>query len=339
MQTPVLVAGIGGASLGTEVLKSLELARRYEIYGCDISEFAYGHYQPGVRQTFLVPRENYVAAIHDICVTHKIRAIIPGGEEPLALLAPHAGKFQHIGVHIAANAPEVIGVCSDKTNVFKRLASLGIPIPRTIAIRSTDELGEVSIPCVIKPATGTGGSRFVFLAANREEARLYVRFLLENSETAIAQEYIPLDEGEFTIGVLSLRSALVYSIALRRQFNAKLSVSVKTKMGLISSGYSQGLIDEFPEICAQAEKIAGGLESAGPLNIQARVRDGVLLPFEFNPRFSATTYLRALAGFNEIDLYLQYILFGVTPAQPRIRAGYYLRSLSEVFVPAENVKR
>ena len=63
MKTSVLIAGIGGASLGTEILKSLILAGDYNIYGCDISEYAYGHYQPGFVKTFLVDRENYIKLI------------------------------------------------------------------------------------------------------------------------------------------------------------------------------------------------------------------------------------------------------------------------------------
>jgi carbamoyl-phosphate synthase large subunit len=44
MAVRVLVAGIGGASLGTEILKALQLAGRYELFGCDISPMAFGHY-------------------------------------------------------------------------------------------------------------------------------------------------------------------------------------------------------------------------------------------------------------------------------------------------------
>ena len=41
----VMIAGIGGASLGTEIRKSLTLAGGYEIYGCDVSKTAYGLYE------------------------------------------------------------------------------------------------------------------------------------------------------------------------------------------------------------------------------------------------------------------------------------------------------
>jgi carbamoyl-phosphate synthase large subunit len=339
----ILIAGIGGASLGTEILKCLVEVDRYDVYGCDISEYAYGHYQEGFVETFVVKREKYCESVLELCTRYGIQAVIPGGEEPLMLLGPLFEEFKMFNIQIATNSPDVIATCSDKRRLFERLQELGFPVPWTIAVTDVDQFREhenVPYPCVIKPSTGTGGSRLVFLATDQEEAILYLKYVLKYTKSALVQEYIPLDEGEFTIGVLSLPNGdLVGSIAMKRLFHAKLSVLINTKDGLISSGYSQGLIDEFPSVCAQAEAIARALRSTGPMNIQARLREHVLIPFEINPRFSASTYLRAMAGFNEVDMYLRYILFGEVPVAPQIRPGYYLRSLSEVRVDKEMVKR
>ena len=127
------------------------------------------------------------------------------------------------------------------------------------------------------------------------------------------------------------------SVALKRIFDSKLSVLARNKVGIVSSGYSQGLIDDFPALRADAERIAAAISSTGPINIQGRARDGRLLPFEINPRFSASTYLRALAGFNELDIYLQYVINGVSIGPEPLRPGYYLRSFSEVFVSKDNL--
>ena len=335
----VLIAGIGGASLGTEIFKCLRIAEGYVLFGCDISKYAYGHYQDGFTKTFVIERERYTESVYDLCMQYSIQAVIPGGEEPLALLGPAAEDFKKAGVQIAANSPDAIATCSDKKRLFERLRDLGIPMPSTTVVRGTTNLDDMSYPCIVKPATGTGGSRFVFLALNQSEVRLYSDYLSQNGNTPLAQEYVPVDEGEFTVGVLSLPNGrLVGSVAMRRLFDAKLSVSSSMKSGLVSSGYSQGLIDEFLEVRAQAEGIAKAIGSCGPINIQGRLRDGVLLPFEINPRFSASTYLRAMAGFNEVDIYLRYVLLGNAPAMPQIQPGYYLRSLSEVRVAKEEVK-
>lgn len=339
----VLIAGIGGASLGTEILKCLMMAGIYDVYGCDISRYAYGHYQRGFTETFVVDRGSYVESILELCVQQNIQVVIPGGEEPLRLLSEATEEFREIGVHIAANSTEVITICSNKQLLFEQLQKLGFSIPWTIAVRNIDQFldrKDVLYPCVIKPSTISGGSQLVFLASSQPEAEIYLKYILDRVDVALVQEYIPLDEGEFTIGVLSLPNGrCIGSIAMQRLFHSKLSVLIKTESGLVSSGYSQGLIDEFKTICTQAEGIAQALGSTGPLNVQARVRNNTLLPFEINPRFSASTYLRAMAGFNEVDMYLRYILFQEIPKRPKIRSGYYLRSLAELYVDKDAIKR
>src|SRR5581483_7742636 len=237
----VLVAGIGGASLGTELIKSLTAAKRYEVFGCDISSLAYGHYDQGCSKSFVIPKSSYVESVLKICQENEIRAVVPGGEGPLELLGPAARELQSFGICVAANSPEVISLCSDKALLFDRLRSLSQPMPWTATIEHIDSADQFPMPCVIKPALGTGGSRFVFLAADQREAELYLTYVLENCKKALIQEYIPENEGEFTIGVLSSPSdRLIGSVALRRTFNAKLSVLTQTKTGLISTGYSQG---------------------------------------------------------------------------------------------------
>jgi carbamoyl-phosphate synthase large subunit len=335
----LMIAGIGGASLGTEIFKSLRLAGGYEIYGCDISPTAYGLYEPGLSRTYLVSRENYVASVIDACIDAGIQCLIPGGEQPMTLLGAAASRLAEAGIQLIANSPDVVSLFSDKEATFKRLAEFGISIPRTIAINRTADLDHVGLPCIIKPATGSGGSAAVFFAVSTEEAMVYADFIRRTGSTPIAQEYVDVAEGEFTIGVLSLPDQrVVGSIALRRALDAKLSVAYRGRGGIVSSGYSQGYIDEYPDLCRQAERIALAIGSRGPINIQGRVRDGVLLPFEINPRFSASTYLRAMAGFNEVDVIIKSLIAGVTPRRPDIKAGWYLRSLTEQYVPDEQLK-
>jgi carbamoyl-phosphate synthase large subunit len=336
----VLVAGIGGASLGTELSKCLRDAGGYEVFGCDVSEFAYGHYDPALERTFLVDRDGYLEGICELCRAHGIRAVIPGGEEPLGLLAPAAATFQTLGVHVATNTPEVVAICSDKGQLCARLAELGVPVPATAWARDPRTLPAIPFPWVVKPARGGGGSHLVALAGNLDEARAAVGAITANGLLAVVQEYLPLDEGEFSFGIVSSPTGRILgSIAMRRLFPSKLSVTLKTKVGLISSPYGQGLIAPFPELQAQAEEIARRLDSRGPLNIQGRVVGGTLRAFEVNPRFSGSTYLRALAGFNEVDTYLRSALRGQDRSPAPVRTGYYLRSLSEVYVPVESVKR
>ena len=341
MNSPVrvMIAGIGGASLGTEIYKCLQLAGCYRIYGCDVSETAYGLYGYDFITGYRISRDNYIHDVIEACHNSDAAWIIPGGEQPAALLAAATGALAAEGIRLIANDSAVVSMFSDKEAAFSRLAELGIPIPRTTALLRSEDIEIVGLPCIVKPATGTGGSASVFFADSIDEAMVYAGFIRSSGNTALAQEYIDISEGEFTIGVLSLPDGgMVGSIALRRALDAKLSVSYRGRGGLVSSGYSQGFIGEFPDLCSQAERIATAIGSRGPVNIQGRVRNGVLLPFEINPRFSASTYLRALAGFNEVDILLRHLVSGEIPALSTIKPGWYLRSLTEIYVPENQLK-
>ena len=330
----VMIAGVGGASLGTEIFKSLKLAGGYQVYGCDISSTAYGLYEPGFSRTYRVSREDYASSVISACISDGAKWLIPGGEQPMTLLGQAADCLADAGIQLVANAPEVIALFSDKDATFKRLTNCGIAIPRTIMINQAEDLGFVGLPCIVKPSTYSGGSAAVFFAASADEAMIYAEFIRRNGGHPIAQEYVDIAEGEFTIGILSLPNRrIVGSIALRRDLKTKLSVAYQDRGGIVSSGYSQGHIGEYTDFCRQAERIATAIGSCGPVNIQARARNGVLLPFEINPRFSASTYLRAMAGFNEVDLLLRYLSSGNEPQRPSIKSGWYLRSLTEVVVP------
>ncbi|MEN6348197.1 MAG: ATP-grasp domain-containing protein [Syntrophomonas sp.] len=336
-KTKVLVAGLGGASLGTEIVKSLYKAGRYYIYGCDISAYAYGHFMPECIKSIQISLERYIESIVEFCTENTIRYVIPGGEGPLGLLNENRDKLNKAGIIPVLNNEKIIDICSDKSKTFTVLSSMGFTIPYTLEIEKWENNIDISFPCIIKPATGTGGSNFVFLGANKEELGMYVQYLLNKGQKVIVQEYIPHQDGEYTIGVLSLTNgAIVGSICLERVFHNKLSIMHKSELGLISSGYTQGFIINRPELCDMAEHIAKSLGSTGPINIQGRIKDGKLVPFEINPRFSASTYLRNLAGFNELDLYLQHLLTGRTTFPSfTIKEGYCARSFSEMFIKKE----
>jgi carbamoyl-phosphate synthase large subunit len=330
----VMIAGVGGASLGTEICKALLLAGRYEVYGCDISSTAYGMHDPAFTATYKVDQDQYLDSVLHACECAGVRILLPGGEQPMVLLGEGREKLSEAGITLVGNSKDVVSICSNKAATFDYLQQLGIRIPKTTVLHNAADLHEIGLPCIVKPSTGTGGSVSVFFATTVEEAMMYAEFIRRNSGKPIAQEYIDIIEGEFTIGVLSYPDrSIASSIAMHRSLDAKLSLSYRGKGGVISSGYSQGYIDEFQDLCRQAEVIALALGSIGPLNIQGRVCGGVLLPFEINPRFSASTYLRALAGVNEVDIYLQYLENGIKPEKFCIQPGWYLRSLTEQFIP------
>jgi carbamoyl-phosphate synthase large subunit len=340
----VLIAGIGGGTLGLEIFKSLRHAGGYRLIGTDVSEKAFGLYIEGFAETYLLPRLGgaaYAARLLEICTKEKVRAVAPGAEEVQAILSAHRVMFEQAGVLLMVNSEEVCSLCSDKPQQMQFLAARQIQVPITREIRSEEDLdGFDRFPCVAKPAAASGGSNLVFVAENAEEAKFFANYLRCRGFRPALQQYIPATD-EFTVGVLSDRSGkIIGSIALRRFLEQKLSVTARYGNRVISSGWSQGEISDFPHVRRQAEKIALALNSTWALNVQGRLgEDGVFYPFEINPRHSGTTYLRALAGFNEPHMLIQRYIRGRLPQTSKLKKGYYLRALTEEQVPTREIRR
>ncbi len=331
----VLVAGVAGASLGTEAVKALLAGGRYRVAAADISPLAFGLHMEGPCARVLLREDRYVEDLIDACRRIGVSAVVPAADATGRLVSDARQRLEALGIACGTNHPDVVALCSDKAETFARLDALGVPIPRTVRLSEPADLPLAPFPCVIKPSTGSGGSIMVAVATSPGEALVHASAIWSTGRAAVAQEYLAESEGEFTVGVLSL-GRWTGSIAMRREFPSKLSYLVRSRGFVVSSGYSQGVIDDFPAVRRQAERIAGMLGSEGPMNVQGRMRGGEFIPFEINARFSATTYLRHLAGFPELQLLVDHLLTGRVPdCAPAIRRGHFLRSLSEVFVPLD----
>ena len=335
--TNVLVAGVAGASLGTEIIKCLtheSSSNRYHTYVCDISDLAYGMFDKNVMRAFLVDESDYINEVLGICIKYNIHVVIPGGEKQLKLLSSSSDRFVENNVALAINNEHTTSFCLNKNITFSKLSELGINIPKSYADLSASLLNDLSYPCIIKPSCTSGGSDNVFVCNSESDLKLYYEYMKKNDIEAIVQEYLPHDRGgEFTVGILSNKDhSVINAIAMKRVFTNKLSIRSQERGVLISSGYSQGYIDRFPNVCDTCRKIATMFQSTGPINIQGRLVDDVFYPFEINPRLSASTYLRCMAGCNEVDIYLQNLLGNNITKIDNIRYGLYLRTFSERFV-------
>jgi carbamoyl-phosphate synthase large subunit len=91
----------------------------------------------------------------------------------------------------------------------------------------------------------------------------------------------------------------------------------------------------FPDVEEEAARIGAAFGLRGPSNVQLRRGADGPVAFEVNPRFSGTTALRALAGWNDVGAAVRHYLYGEPIALQPPRAGRITRHWDEVFVPAD----
>ena len=318
MKKTVLVTGTGGRSVGSGILHALlrttaDVRDRWHVIAADANPFAWGLYLADDYELLpMASSPDYIETLLRVIARRQVHAIIPGTESEADLLLKN--KDQLGQVFLIANRLDLMPLMMDKFAAARKLADLGY---RTIPSRPISDWETLSdqygFPLVIKPTTGTGGSRGLHLVCSAEEMRSILP-TIENVGSPCVQPYVGDAENEFTVGVLSdFNGTLIDSIVMKRKLlglSLLTQSSIADKNFAISTGYSQGFIIRDKYIQDFCEGLAGKLGSRGPLNIQLRIDKDSGTPYvlEIHPRFSGTTPIRADVGFNEVDILLRCAL-------------------------------
>ncbi len=312
MKRNILVTAVGGRSVGSGILHALtrcsaEVSNRWNIIAADADSFAWGLYK--TETATLLPfakSPDYLNRISDIIKKYDIQAIIPGSEPEAEVLAANAHLFS---IPVISNAHKLMPLMMDKFKTSEKLLELGLPSIATYKIEDWENaITAFKFPVIVKPTTGTGGSKGVTLCTGIEELKSIIEKLPPLSGYCI-QPVIGTDEEEYTVGVLSDKNGkLIDSIVMKRKLtglsllDTKISGNIKFS---ISTGYSQGFFIKHEKVQSFCENLSLKIGSVGPLNIQLRIHNDEIYVFEIHPRFSGTTTMRADVGFNEPDVLLR----------------------------------
>ena len=345
----VLVTAIGGGGNGEQLVKALRTAGGYHIVGTDVNpdcpQFDL------VDEPVLLPRADspdYVEALLALGDGTHADAVFCGSEPELRVLSAARHAFAEAGLYLPMNPAEVIDTAMDKLKANQFLADHGFAAPRSIQSSDPEALDAVDwFPVVVKPFVGSGGSRDVFIAQTPQQLHA-ISSLLEGQHIMV-QEYVGRPDSEFTVGVLhGMDGEFINSIAVRRVMSGQLNIrsqvtntTPRSELGerlVVSSGISHGYVGRFPEVTQTCERIAAALGVTGAVNIQCRLVDGEVYVFEINPRFSGTTSIRALMGYNEPDVLVRRDVLG-EEIEPGFdyRSGLVLRSLTETVMSKSRV--
>jgi carbamoyl-phosphate synthase large subunit len=342
-KTCIMVTGVGGRSVGHQILQALLLlGEKYQVVATDADSFSFGLYQ--VPQRYIVPKANdpnFISAIISLIRKMNVRALLPGTEVEVNVLTKHRSDIEASGCLLIANPEDVVKICSNKWRLFQWFRGNGIETPRTTSVDNWEDLiSETGFPIVGKPAENSGGSRNVEILKDRKEIIHY----LEESKGSevIFQEYVGVAAHEYTVGVIISKAGnVIDSIVVQRKLTGLSLASERMINGhlfKLSSGYSQGFIIKHPLIQNYCENLAMKFGMRGPVNIQCRLIDDRIKVFEVHPRFSGTTSIRAMAGFNEPDILIRNYLFdesfGRLNYQTNVAA---IRAFQNMLVPISEI--
>ena len=323
-----VVVTAAGTVIGQGIMKCLKLANsnggevEYRITATDASPLAAGLYRGG--NGVVVPLGSdpgYVDAIVDVAKEAAATAIFVGSDEELPPLSAEKERIERItGAKVVVNPWPVLETCADKWRTYLFLKESGFPRAESAVSDARESFYAANgFPLVVKPREGHGSMGF-HVARDREEAEEAVEWIQRRGLRPLIQEYLGDDGMEFTTGV-TVRAdgrGVMSSISMRRTLKGGQTY--------------KAFIDGFDDVRASAEEVALGLGARGPVNVQSRLVDGSPKIFEINPRLSASSPIRAVAGVNEPDLLYRNAVLGESPRVTEYQRLVAMRYWNEVYV-------
>jgi len=311
----ILVTAVGG-DLGQSMIKCLRHSGYpVHIAGCDMNPYAGGRADGDVfyQAPPVTDVEAYTRFLRETLSNGSIDYVFPVSDPEILFYNKHREQFSDLPVRFVVNEPDIIGTFSDKYDTVEFFKTHGLPYPRTWLQEFFTAQPE--FPLILKKRSGSG-SRDLLTATCDEELQFY----LKRNSGMVIQEHIPGEDSEYTAAIFS-GGGRVHTIAFRRT--------------LAPGGFSQQVEPAADEVAAGFPiQVANALGADGnrfmDVNVQFRYTKRGCIPFEINPRFSSTVYLRHLFGFRDVQWTLDVLLGKPVPPSPVITKGIGVRKFGEV---------
>jgi carbamoyl-phosphate synthase large subunit len=323
----ILVTG-AGALLGQGVLRALHRSSlKATLAAADPSPLSAGLFWTDEAYVIKMASDPaYLDRLSEVLERARPDVLIPGTDVELPILAANRERLEsEFGMHVLVSDSRVVAIADDKFLTAKFLRDAGFSPPES-ALPEDREAVEALIerlgfPLVVKPRIG---ARSVGVSLVRDETEMHDA--IAGREGLVIQECVGDESQEYTSSVLVFDGLAHASIVMRRDL----------RDGNTYRAFS-GAYDGLNE---QVKAFGVALQPYGPANFQFRVdSDGRARVFEINGRFSGATPLRALVGFNEVEMCIRHMLHGEPIVEPVVREATILRHWSETLVEPSDFER
>lgn len=323
----ILVTG-AGALLGQGVLRSLRRSSlKATLAAADPNSLSAGLFWTDEAYVIRMASDPaYLDRLAEVLEQARPDVVIPGTDVELPVLAANRERLEtEFGTHVLVSDPRVVAIADDKFLTAKFLRDAGFSPPESALpedAAAVDALiGKVGFPLVVKPRIG---ARSIGVSLVHDEAEL--RDAIACREGLVIQECVGDESQEYTSSVLVFDGTPHASIVMRRD--------------LRDGNTYRAFSGAYPDLNEQVKAFGAALRPYGPANFQFRVDpDGRARVFEINGRFSGATPLRALVGFNEVEMCIRHILHGEPIVEPVVREAAILRHWSETLVEPSDFER
>ena len=321
----VLVSG-AGALLGQGILRSLKSStKKYHVLAADPNPLSAGLYWQDDR--FLLPMamdKAFVPELIKLLLHTQPDVFIPGTDAELPILARYKAELEDkTQTKILVSSGAVVEIADNKLATADFFEKSGFSFPMTADQNDSQKIQKIihefGFPLIVKPKRGARSVGVVVI-----NSLTHLQTVLAECSGCIIQEYLSDRAGEFTA------SALV--------FEGKCDAAIVMKRDLRDGNTYRATVVQDKALEKIVRQWGEKLNPLGPANFQFRMNCyNEPTVFEINGRFSGTTPLRALVGFNEVEMVLDKLVHKTAILQPVVADKTILRHWSETVVDAADI--
>ena len=316
----ILVTG-GGSLLGQGIIKALKKSSlNFYLVVVDVNPLSAGLYWGD--EKYIVPfasSPNYMESMEKLLLKIKPDFVFIGTDVELIHFAQNKKLLEKkYKTKIVVSNEKVIKIADDKFKTSEFFKINGFNYPITVdpsnPIEIENLISKKGFPLIVKPRVG--GRSF---QVSKVEDKRSLELKIKETNSPIVQEFIGSDSYEYTASGLCFDGVCNASIVLRRDLK-----DGNTFRAFYTNNENFNLkIKQWTE----------ALNPFGPANFQFRIdKEGKPKVFEINARFSGTTPLRAIMGFNEVELCINKLAYNKDITQPQINNYMILRHWSETTI-------
>ncbi len=276
--------------------------------------------------------EGYLAYLEEFLKLTGARVLISSSDSTVALVRQYRERLEK-QVSIALAKEPALEIAVNKEKTLEIASHLGLAIPRSVTVRSTDEvkaaLREIGLPAVIKPVeswvwlenadeSDSSGIRFISrLVTTPEEALRAVEELTSTGGTTLFQQFLT-----------GRREAISLMYANGEMYARFAQWAKRTEPQLGGQSVLRQSIAIPTDIGDAAERLVREIELDGYSEVEFR-RDSAGIPYlmEINPRLSASVEIAVRSGVDFPYLLYQWANGEAIDRVQSYRVGGWMRYL------------
>lgn len=295
----ILFTGGGGA--GSEAIYRL-LSPQYEVYFADADIETISDVIPKdhCHQILYADDLKFIDHLDNLCNKYSIDLVVPSVDEELL-------KIVDLDTPAMLPEHEYIKIMLDKFNSAKTISNANLDSPKTIKVSSFLQGNSFSFPCIIKPRKGRG-SRNVKILNRADQVVAYLLLTEMQADDVILQELIIGQE---------------YTVLMGADSEKNLKLVIPVKVGIKRGITLRAEIVNNEIVDAACRAIHKAFPARGCYNIQLILTDdGIVMPFEINPRISTTFCMSLAYGVNPINIFYNKIDSGLEKIGSKLKRSW-----------------